>query len=277
MTATRSHVDVRPSPEDRCAECGHAVADAWVSYRQDPVDPETLIQHFGGIVNAGLAEPPTDRPEPRIRAFRYPDDLGVFFHSWCAPRIKLPEKLEEEISKLLAEALVAHYRKTVERWAKVRQRAAGDDPPARCRAQVASVGGRRAFTMARAEWERFRSHEGQLIEIELERMPPGGLAASAASIAILAAECSVHTERIEVWRYTEQALPGPHNVQDYLVLKNFTRRINLTKFAERISTRDTPSLRKHLREYVFIVKERPDKGGWEAKARVLERVVFLTT
>lgn len=277
MTTTHSRVDVRPSPEDHCAECGHAVADAWVSYRQDPVDPETLIRDFGGIVNAGAAEPPTDRPEPRIRDFRYPDDLGVFFHSWCAPRVKLSEKLEEEISKLLAEALVAHYRKTVERWAKVRQSPAGNGPPARCHAQVASVGGRRAFTLARPEWERFRSHEGQLIEIELERTPAGGVAASSAALASLAAECSVHTERIEVWRYTERERPGPHNVQDYLVLEDFTRRINLTKFAERVSTQDTPSLRKHLREHVFIVKERPDKGRWEAKARTLERVVFLST
>jgi len=71
-----------------------------VSYRQDPVDPETLIQHFGEIVNAGPVEPQMDRPEPRVRDFRYPDDLEVFFH-------KLPEKLQEEVAKLLAEALVA--------------------------------------------------------------------------------------------------------------------------------------------------------------------------
>ena len=87
--------DVRPSHHDRCAECGHAVGDSWVSYRQDSAHPETLIQHFGGIVMAGPAEPRPIRPEPRIRDFRYPDDLEVFFHSWCAPRIKLPERLQE--------------------------------------------------------------------------------------------------------------------------------------------------------------------------------------
>jgi hypothetical protein len=226
---------------------------------------------------AGPAEPRPIRPEPRIRDFRYPDDLEVFFHSWCAPRIKLPGRLQEEISKLLAEALVAHYRTTEERWARVRQPAPGEGPPARCRAQVASCDGRRVFAMARAEWERFRSHEGQLIEIELERTPPGGIAASSAAIATLAAECSVHTEGIEVWRYIEQERPGPHSVQDYRVLESLTRRINLPKFTERVSTQATPSLRKYLREHVFIVKERPDKGRWEAKAGALERVVFLTT
>jgi len=131
--------------------------------------------------------------------------------------------------------------------------------------------------MARVEWERFRSHEAQLIEIELERTPSSGIAASSAAIAALAAECFVHTRGIEVWRYTEQERPGPHRVQDYRVLENLTRRINLPKFTERVAIQATPSLRKYLREHVFIVKARPDKGRWEAKARALERVVFLTT
>jgi hypothetical protein len=226
-------------------------------------------------VNAGPAEPPVDRPKPRIRDFRYPDDLGVFFHSWCAPRVKLPKKLHEEISKILAEALVAHYRKTEERWTQVRQ--GGDGPPPRYHALVASVDSRRVFTIDRAEWEQFRSCEGQLVDIELERMAPGSLAEPASAIAALAAQCHVQTERIEVWRYTEQERPGPHNVQDYLVLENFTRQVNLPKFAERVSTQDTPALRKHLNAHVFLVKQRPDKGRWVPKARVLERVVFLST
>ncbi len=80
-----------------------------------------------------------------------------------------------------------------------------------------------------------------------------------------------------MWRNTERDRPGPHNVQGYLVFENLTRRINLTKFAERASTQDTPGLRKHLRAHVFIVKGRADKGRWQPKARALEQVVFLTT
>jgi hypothetical protein len=276
MVAPVNDRDVRPAPDDRCAECGHRVADSWVSYRSDPANPENLIRHFGGIVNAGPAEPPVDQPKPRTTDFRYPDDLGVFFHSWCAPRIQLPEKLQEELTEIMAEALVAHVRETEERWATIRLPTPAG-PPTRCHAQVASVEGRRVFTMARAEWERFRPHEGQLIEIELERTPPGGLAESASAIAALAAQCHVQTERLEVWRYAEQDRPGFHNLQDYLVLQNFTRQIHLPKFAERVSTHDTPRLRKLLREHVFLVKERSDKGRWEPKARALERVVFLST
>lgn len=271
-----NRVDVRPSPDDRCAECGQAVGDSWVSYRPDPADRENLVQHFVGFVNAGPAEPPADRPKSRIRDFRYPDDLGVFFHSWCAPKAKLPEKLQEEISNILAKCLVAHYRKMEERWVQVRLPPPGEDPAARCRAHVAGTNGRRVFTMARAGWERFRSHEGQLVEIELERVPAGGLAEPASAIAALAARCHVQTERIEVWRYTEQERPGPHNVHDYLVLENFTQKIHLPKFAERVSIPDTPNLRKHLRDHIFLVRARPDKGRWEPKARALERVVFLT-
>lgn len=202
-----THADVRPSHDDHCAECGQAVGDSWVSYRPDPANLENLIQHFGGIVNAGPAEPPVARPEPRTRDFRYPDDVGVFFHSWCAPRVELPEKLQKESTEILAEALVAHYRRTEERWAKVRLPIPTEDPPPRCHAQVASVDGRRVFTMARAEWGRFRSHEGQLIEIELERTPPGGLAEPASAIAALAAQCHVGTERIEVWHIPSRSGP----------------------------------------------------------------------
>jgi hypothetical protein len=40
---------------------------------------------------------------------------------------------------------------------------------------VASVDGRRVFTMTRTEWERLRAHEGRLVAIELERLPPGSV------------------------------------------------------------------------------------------------------
>jgi hypothetical protein len=53
-------------------------------------------------------------------------------------------------------------------------------------AEVASVEGRRVFTMTRAEWQRFRSQEGRLIGIDLERTPAGGLAEAAVVIAALA-------------------------------------------------------------------------------------------
>jgi len=99
---------------------------------------------------------------------------------------------------------------------------------------------------------------------------------SASVIAGLAAECSVHSERIEVWRYNAKDQPTPCSVHKYLVFENLTRRVNLPMFAERASTQDSPKLRKHLRERVFIVKERPDKGRWEAKARALQRMVFLS-
>jgi hypothetical protein len=198
------------------------------------------------------------------------------FHSWCAPRIPLPQKLQEELSELLAKILVNDYRRTEERWAEVRS-ATPAEPVTRCHAQVAGVEGRRVFTMTRDEWERFRSYEGQLVEIELERVPAGGRAETASAIAALAGQCHVQTERIEVWRYTKQDRPGFHNVQDYLVLQNFTRQINLAKFAERVSAQDTPALRKYLREQIFLVKERPDKGRWQPKERKLERIVFLPT
>jgi hypothetical protein len=132
--------------------------------------------------------------------------------------------------------------------------------------------------MTRPEWERLRAHEGKLVEIEFERVPSGSLEESASVIAGLAAECSVHVERIEVWRYNAKDRPAPFcNVHEYLVLQNLARQLNVPMFAERASTRDSPKLRKHLREHVFIVKDRADKGRWEPKARALEQIVFLST
>ena len=204
-----------------------------------------------------------------------PGDLSVFFHPSCAPRIKLPEKTQNEIGKLLAEVIVASYERTIARWARVGQPSPGEGDPPRFRAQVASIQTRRLFTMTRDEWKRVRAHEGRLIELDIERTLADGVASAASAIARLAAECSVHTERIEVWRYSETARPRPENLEDYLVLENFARRLNLPMFLERTSTQDSPSLRKHLRDHVFLVKERPDQGRWEPKTRVHERIVFL--
>lgn len=210
-----------------------------------------------------------------IREFRYPEDLGVFFHSGCAPGINLSEEKQEEIAKLLAEMLLADYRNKSVRWAKVRQFVRREFEPPRCQAIVASVAGRRVFTLARAEWERLSAHEGRLVEIDLERVTAGSVAESASLVASLAAECSVQTGRIEVWRYSEQDQPTPYNVQEYLVLESLARRVNLPRFAERASAQDSPTLRKHLRAHVFLVKERPDQGRWQPKARTLERIVFM--
>src|SRR2546425_9699209 len=110
-----NRLDVHPSRDDRCAECGDVVADAWVLYAQKPEDPQSLISHFGGIIKAGPVEPKQARPKRTARAFRYPEDLDVFFHSWCAPRVELPEKLQKEIAEILADGIFAAYRKALER------------------------------------------------------------------------------------------------------------------------------------------------------------------
>jgi hypothetical protein len=246
-----------------------------MSYRPGADDPSTLVRHFGGIIKAGLVEPRPDRPKRTVRDFRYPDDLGVFFHPWCAPSVELPTKLREEIVGILAEALVADYQDRLKRWAKVRPVIDSDVEIPRWRVQVGSAEGRRAFTMTRIEWERLRAHEGKLVEVDVERVPVGGVEAAASTIACLAAEYPVQTERIEVWRYDPKDGPTPVSVEDYVVLENLARRVNVPMFAERASMPDSPKLRTHLREHVFIVKKQPDKGRWEPKARVLERLVFL--
>jgi hypothetical protein len=99
---------VRPSAEDRCAEGGELVGHEWVCYRRDPADPQSLRWHFGGVVRARkvVEKPPIYPPRENVRDFRYPDDLDVFFHRACAPRVELPEKLKEELAGILAKALV---------------------------------------------------------------------------------------------------------------------------------------------------------------------------
>jgi len=233
---------------------------------------------------------PADSDEFEEFTFPLETARGQKFTLSGTMRTKLDDRTKGEIVDLLARALVAHYKKTLARWEPVRRQLAfgvtGDSAAAKSwnspqaakvRAQAGSVGGRRVFTMARAEWKRLRAHEGTLVEIDLERAPTGGAAESASVIACLAAEYLVHTARLEVWRYSEKDQPTPYNVQEYLVLENLTRRVNLPMFAQRVSTQDSPNLRKHLREHVFIVKELPDKGRWQAKARVLERIDFLAT
>jgi hypothetical protein len=253
------------------------IGDEWESIRLDSRNPERLVRRFAGIVLAERVEPKVNRPKSTRRDFRYPDDLGVFFHPWCAPRIPLPEKIQHEVAEILAQAFIAHYERTIVRWTKVAESIDPKKGPAEFHALLTSAYGRRVFTMGRADWDRFRSHDGQLIEIDLDRTTQGGTEESVAVIAALAAECSVETGKIEVWRYNESARPTFTELEPYLVLGNLTsRRLNLPMFAQRANTQDTQKLRKYLREHVFIVREQSDKGRWQLKARVIERLVFLT-
>lgn len=263
------------SQPDRCAACGETISDGWVSYRRSPENPKSLIHHFGGVIRTAGIEPPRRTPNLPPRDFRYPDDVGVFFHSSCAPRVEVPERIQDEIAKLFAELVFADYRQTVARWSRVRPAELGDTDPPRWRTHVASFEGRRVFTVARADWKRLGIHEGKVVEMDVERAEAGDRSEAAARVACLAAACPVQSERIEVWRYKENDQPALKTIQRYLVFGNLPRRLNLPMFAQRIGSEDSPELRKHLREHVFIVKERPDKGRWEPKLRSIERVVFL--
>lgn len=267
--------DDRSARQSHCAECGEQVGDEWVSFKEDPADPNTVVQCLG-LVGTGPVAPPDRERKRTVRNLRH-EDLGLVFHRRCAPRLELPESAQDGVARLLADILVKDYERTVERWAGIRELAAADGDLPRCRAHIASAEGRRVFTMGRTEWERLKAHERRLIEIDIERTPAAGVEEAASVIACLAAERSVHTERIEVWPYSATDDPTPSSVQDYLVIQNLTpRRIDVPKFAERASTRDSPMLRKYLREHVFIVKDRRDEGRREAKARALERMVFVT-
>jgi hypothetical protein len=113
---------------------------------------------------------PPDAAQPRSAArhrtalfcFR---DLGVFFHPWCAPHIPLPEKIQHEVAEILAQAFIAHYEPAIVRWTRVAESIDPKKGPARFHALLTSAYGRRVFTMGRADWDRFRTHDGQLIEI----------------------------------------------------------------------------------------------------------------
>jgi hypothetical protein len=266
--------DSRPSQPNRCGECGESIRGGWVSYRRNPDDPKGLIHHFGGVIRTTGIEPPERMPTLPPRDFRDPDDVGAVFHSLCAPRVEVLERIQDEIAKLFTHLIFADWEQTVARWSRVRPSELGNSDPLRCRAHVASCEGRRVFTVARAEWKRLRTHEGQVLEMEVERAQAGGMAEAASRIGCLAAKCPVESERIEVWRYKEDDRPTLRTIQRYLVFDNLPRRPNLPMFAERTGTEDSPELRKHLRDHVFIVKEHPDKAHWEPKSR-FERLVFL--
>src|SRR5438093_9154830 len=94
-------------------------------YRQSPEDQHSLVKHFGAVVKTGPVEPRSDMPKQTTRDFRYPEDLDVFFHSSCAPAIKLSESMEKELARLLADAIIAAYEKTLARWARLRPREPG--------------------------------------------------------------------------------------------------------------------------------------------------------
>ena len=68
-------------------------------------------------MRTGPVEPRPDTAKRSVRDFRYPDDLGVFFHPRCAPKVNLPEKMQQEIAKILADALMAQARTKTNRRA----------------------------------------------------------------------------------------------------------------------------------------------------------------
>ena len=271
------HRDRGPSPTERCAECGEPLGHEWISYQQDPDDPQNVIQSFAGLVTVGPIGPP-DKPRMRnTRTLRLPEELGLFFHSSCAPHMDLPQNAKKGLAGLLAEILVADYRRTLERWARTQKCEMPEVDPPRYHALVARAEGRRVFTMSRAEWEQFKTHEGRLVDLEIDRTPGAGIEEAASLIASLAAERSLHTELIEVWPYSAINDPTPSALHDYRVVDNLTpRRIDVPKFAERAGTRDSSSLRKYLRDHVFIVKQGEDQGRREPKAHAVDRLVFMT-
>lgn len=131
--------DSRP---DRCAACGETISDGWVSYRPNPDNPKSLIHHFGGVIRTIGIEPPQRLPKLPPRDFRDPDDVGAVFHSPCAPRVQVPERIQDGIAKLFAHLIFADWKQTVARWSRVRPSELGNSNPPRCRAHVASCEGR---------------------------------------------------------------------------------------------------------------------------------------
>jgi hypothetical protein len=62
--------------------------------------------------SARAPEPPRVAPlRENVREFRYPQDLEVYFHRNCAPRVELPEKVKQELVDILAKALVDDLRR----------------------------------------------------------------------------------------------------------------------------------------------------------------------
>ena len=272
---SRERPVVQPAPDERCPECGEVIEQEWAYFRQDPDAPQKVLKHFSGVVKTAI-EPKPVRPERSVRDISYPEDLGHFFHPWCAPRARLPAEVEEGFARIVAEAIYDDWVKKNGRWARLQPPVLDGDLP-KHHARVASAGARRVFTFARPEWDRLRAHEGKLVEIELELAVPGSLEEAAAVIAALAAECSVEKSRIEIWPYRENDERMVEHVQDYVILENFARRLNLPMFAERAGTQDSPKLRKHLRQHVFLGRRLPENGRWMPRALVRERIVFMTT
>jgi hypothetical protein len=87
--------------------------------------------------------------------------------------------------------------------------------------------GRRVFMMTRTEWARLKAREGELVELEFQRTPAGSFGKAALATASLAAECSVETERIELWQHHPTEPPTPSDVLGYLVLENLTRSVSV--------------------------------------------------
>jgi hypothetical protein len=155
--------DIRPPKDACCAGCGGVLGDEWVSYRQDPDSPETLPQDFSQVVQwetrrgqrgAALAgtfkgfSRATREHSPRV--FRDPDDLGLFFHPRCGPKLKLTEKMEHDLATMLADILIADMKQNPEKYAN---RASGADSQGDPTSQVAA--GQSAKPMIKLEWHRF--------------------------------------------------------------------------------------------------------------------------
>lgn len=110
----------RPRENARCSGCREALGDEWVSYRQDPQDHEALLQDFSKVVRwetrrgqRGAALAGTFKGFSRTtrddspRAFHDPEDLGLFFHPACAPKLNLTEKMQHDLASILADTLIA--------------------------------------------------------------------------------------------------------------------------------------------------------------------------
>ena len=150
--------EVKPPEDARCPGCGDVVGDEWVSYRQDPDNGEALLQDFSQVIQwetrrglraaalagtfKGFSKATRDDSS---RAFRDPEDLGFFFHPACAPKLKLTEKMEQELAGILAGALIADLKQNPEKYAS---RALGED----AQVDAARESGKPVVKLA---WQRF--------------------------------------------------------------------------------------------------------------------------